>query len=91
MGLTSRKRGSGKKNGLDPKLIIWGWGYIEADFQREYRLDLNELIFGRQITLRRFMILLRGLSGRSAWASYAGDDKNKSLAQDYDNLNKINL
>lgn len=41
------------------------WGIIEADFLREYSVDLiNEL---KEMTYRRFVILLQGLSPNSVW------------------------
>ncbi|WP_409264024.1 hypothetical protein [Lysinibacillus irui] len=40
------------------------WALIEADFQREYGLNLEESI--DQISWRRFLILILGLSPNSA-------------------------
>ncbi|WP_373323199.1 Gp15 family bacteriophage protein [Alkalihalobacterium chitinilyticum] len=39
------------------------WGAIEADFQREYRINLEESI--HTISWRRFLILVKGLSQKS--------------------------
>ena len=44
------------------------WAAIEADFQREYGFDLNDAVFVAKISLRRFLVLLGGLSPRSWWA-----------------------
>lgn len=41
--------------------IINDWGYIEADFQREYGINLMEEL--DKMSWRRFLTLLRGLSG----------------------------
>lgn len=42
------------------------WSLLEADFLREYQLDLNVAI--GELSWRRFRALLSGLSGTSAWA-----------------------
>ena len=43
------------------------WALVEADFMREYGIDLvTEL---PRLTLRRFMVLVRGLGPQSAVAS----------------------
>jgi len=43
------------------------WALVEADFMREYGIDLvTEL---RRLTLRRFMVLVRGLGPGSAVAN----------------------
>ena len=43
------------------------WALVEADFMREYGMDLvTEL---PRLTLRRFMVLVRGLGPASAVAS----------------------
>lgn len=41
------------------------WDAIESDFQREYNIDLITYI--STMSWRRFVVLLRGLSGESRW------------------------
>jgi hypothetical protein len=41
------------------------WQLLEADFLREYGLDLNEVV--TRISWRRFMALVSGLSPNSAF------------------------
>jgi len=41
------------------------WGSIEADFQREYNMDL--VVWIHKLSWRKFIILLRGLSPNSIW------------------------
>ncbi|HYM84382.1 MAG TPA: hypothetical protein VEY67_09555 [Candidatus Dormibacteraeota bacterium] len=43
------------------------WALVEADFLREYGLDL--VVELPRLTLRRFMVLVRGLGPASAVAS----------------------
>lgn len=49
--------------------MIRHFGTIEADFEREYRIDLADEVW--DMSWRRFMVLLRGLSLRSGWVSLA--------------------
>jgi len=42
------------------------WSYIEADFQREYRINLAK----DEISYRRFRALMNGLSSDSTFANY---------------------
>lgn len=42
---------------------------IEADFLREYRIDLREVLRDDSFSWRRFFALLRGLSPQSAYAN----------------------
>lgn len=44
--------------------MIESWASVEADFLREYQIDLAVAL--EDMTWRRFMILLRGLSPNSA-------------------------
>jgi hypothetical protein len=43
------------------------WALVEADFMREYGIDLVTAL--PRLTLRRFMVLVRGLGPQSAVAS----------------------
>lgn len=52
------------------------WGAVEADFQREYGIDLLAGLDG--MSWRRFLVLLQGLSAGSWWAKLLEDDKPKS-------------
>lgn len=77
-----RRRGrSGKLNG-DPGLSwaeILGspyWAFLEADFRREYRVDLvDEFRKGNAgdptaMSWRSFLVCLRGLSDSSTWRTW---------------------
>lgn len=44
--------------------MIEDWSFVEADFLREYGLDLSTDLAG--MTWRRFLVLLRGLSPNAA-------------------------
>jgi hypothetical protein len=50
-----------------PLNLLENWAIIEADFQREYRLDLTQELPG--MTWRRFMVLVNGLGPHSAWVT----------------------
>lgn len=54
------------------------WSIIEADFQREYGINL--IAACNDMSWRRFLILLRGLSAESALAMSIQMDKNKPLS-----------
>lgn len=45
--------------------ILSDWAIIEADFQREYGLNLVEAL--PQMSWRRFIVLLNALSGNSVY------------------------
>lgn len=49
--------------------MIRHFGTLEADFEREYRIDLAADVWS--MTWRRFMVLVRGLSVRSGWFALA--------------------
>jgi hypothetical protein len=49
--------------------VIRHFGTLEADFEREYRLNLAADVW--DMSWRRFLVLLRGLSERSSWVSLA--------------------
>jgi hypothetical protein len=48
--------------------LIEGWHFVEADFQREYGIDLRVELDA--MTWRRFTVLVRSLSPVSATAVY---------------------
>lgn len=52
--------------------IIEGWALIEADFQREYGINLQEEL--GKMSWRRFRVLLNGLSGDSVFV-FANSDR----------------
>lgn len=52
------------------------WGAVEADFQREYGIDLLDGL--DVMSWRRFTVLLSGLSPTSWWAKALEDDKPKA-------------
>ena len=49
--------------------MITHFATIEADFQREYRIDLGTQVWW--MPWRRFIVLLRGLSAQSGWYALA--------------------
>lgn len=48
-----------------PRDILKDWSIIEADFQREYHINLEEDIW--EMSWRRFLTLLNNLSGDSVY------------------------
>src|SRR6185369_13689256 len=57
--------GSGSPGGgVDEFSVVRDWVFVEADFLREYEIDLGREL--EAMTWRRFLILLRGLSPQSA-------------------------
>ena len=85
MGDTTKKE---KKRGGDPRLIIWAWGPLEADFQRYYRVDLTEAAMNNRLTWRKFLILLGNLPPDSAFMRWLQDRSNRALAEwDEESLN----
>jgi len=74
-----------EKSSLDARLIIWGWASLEADFQRYYNLDINTAM--GTMSLRRFLVLIRGLGEFSNFAQFLKEKKGKLLAEfNEDNL-----
>ena len=51
----------------DPFDLMESWALVEADFTREYGIDLVTDL--PRLTLRRFMVLVRGLGPQSAVAN----------------------
>jgi len=66
--------------------IIDNWAYIEADFQREYGIDLVKLL--PEMSWRRFFVLLQGLSPNSVFVLVNSKDGKESTTTD-DNKEKI--
>lgn len=65
---------------FDLRLIVWGWGFLEADFARFYHLDLYEEVFVEDISQRRFFALISGLGEDSAFIRFYRS-KDYKLAQ----------
>ncbi len=59
--------------------MLENWSVIEADFYREYRLDLVEVI--SIISWRRFVMLLNGLSVDSLYRLLTHDENDVAGAQ----------
>ena len=70
-----------RKKRTDPRLIIWAWGALEADFWQYYRTDLNELAFSNSMSMRRFSVLVGGLPTESAFARWLRNKKNRDMAE----------
>lgn len=70
-----------KKRGGDPRLIVWAWGPLEADFWRYYRIDLTKEAMTNRLSWRRFLILLQGLPGDSAFARWINNREDRALAE----------
>jgi hypothetical protein len=60
---------------------LWGWGSIEADFQKFYKIDLVQEGFSNTISWRRFLILVRGLPKDSAWRTWYSNDEDRKYAE----------
>ena len=71
---------SRRGKGLNPLILNWGWGYLEADFQRFYAIDLNRSVFKNHMSLRRLMILVRGLPPESNFARFYHDKSGRAAA-----------
>jgi hypothetical protein len=69
------------KKRADPRLLVWAWGALEADFWRYYRLDLNKLAFTSTMSLRRFSVLVAGLPEDSAYVRFLKDRTNRDMAE----------
>ena len=49
------------------------WSVIEADFQREYRINIAKEL--KDMSWRRFRALLSGLSSNSVWFAVIENEK----------------
>lgn len=61
----------------EAKSLLEGWGFLEADFAREYGLDLMRA--AQTMSWRRFLVLVRGLSSRSAYREWRQSERQKPL------------
>lgn len=50
--------------------IVEQWSILEADFQRDYGIDLTEAVFEGGLGWRRFQALMTGLSFDSVWRAW---------------------
>lgn len=57
--------------------LLEGWVYLEADFLREYGLDLMKAV--ETMSWRRFLTLVRGLSSMSAYQGWLEAQRQKPL------------
>lgn len=58
---------------------MWGWSALEADFIRFYQMDVYYEVFVKEISMRRFIVLITGLPADSAWQRFIADKDNYSL------------
>jgi hypothetical protein len=92
----SRKgKRTGKKN-VEPRIIIWAWGSLEADFLRFYKINLNHVHENNLISWRRFLVLVRELPETSAYYRFLQNKENRNFVNmddDYifDNMNKVKV
>jgi len=70
-----------RKKRSDPRLIVWAWGFIEADFLRYYSIDLVEASFENKLTWRRFFVLLKSLPEESAYVRWLKVKENRQFAE----------
>lgn len=74
-------RRNGTKKQLDPRLLMWAWGSLEADFWRYYKMDLQQEGFSNRISWRKFIILCKGLPKGSAFQRWYSDKDNRNFAE----------
>ena len=92
----SRKgKRTGKKN-VEPRIIIWAWGSLEADFLRFYKINLNYVHENNLISWRKFLVLVRELPETSAYYRFLQNKENRNFVNmddDYifDNMNKVKV
>ena len=72
---------AGSKKRADPRLLVWAWGALEADFLRYYQLDLNTEAFTNKISLRKFAVLVAGLPGDSAYVRFLRNKSNRDMVE----------
>jgi hypothetical protein len=58
--------------------MLESWAHIEADFKREYNIDLTQDI--KKMSFRRFVNLLKCLSVNSNW--YALNNAKQDIIED---------
>lgn len=60
--------------------IISDWAILEADFRREYNIDLVRV---RHLSWRAFLVLANGLSKNSVWVlTYQGRESGEIAIED---------
>lgn len=59
---------------------MWGWGALEADFLRFYRIDLTFEVWENRMSMHRFVTLAIGLPQDSAWVRFIQDEDQYSAA-----------
>lgn len=62
--------------------IIKDWAILEADFRREYNIDLTTA----RLSWRAFLTLVHGLSQDSVWILTAQGKNNGTVAIDDENV-----
>lgn len=80
---SSKKRESLQREEVDePRQIdiLKEWALIEADFQREYRIDLCSQL--HSLSWRKFLVLLNGLSVNSTLSFVVHKSKKPSVIKD---------
>lgn len=58
------------------KLLIYGWGYLEADFLHYYNLRMQDVLSDDSYTVRLFGNLVKGLPAESAYARFIANRNN---------------
>jgi hypothetical protein len=69
------------KKRVDPRLILWAWGSLEADFWRYYKMNLTEEGFSNRLSWRKFLIFVKGLPSDSAFQRWLSDKDNRNFAE----------
>ncbi|MEN8907893.1 MAG: hypothetical protein ABF289_18230 [Clostridiales bacterium] len=77
-----------KKNTGDLRIIIWGFGYLEADFWRYYKIDLVMAVFNNEITWRRFINFVKSLPEESAFHAFIRNKENRNFVE-YDEIENL--
>jgi len=60
--------------------VLENWAIVEADFQREYQINLICDI--KTMNWRRFIVLLTGLSPDSLWHQLNSNDNSEQIIED---------
>lgn len=68
-GCRPKRRGPGGRSGSSGPDLLGNWALVEADFQREYGIDIGGAICA--MSWRRFSVLLRGLGPNSSFVAQA--------------------
>lgn len=62
------------KKSFDDRFFVWGWAQLEADFLREYRIDISDM----ELDWWRFINLVQGLSSQSAFFRFVENNKDSA-------------